>query len=87
MWINFMREALDGMPLNAMERPPGIVDVRINPDTGLVASSRDNSIFEKFRMDHVPESEPTRPELPQGPVMGDFLEPDRTETTAPGSIF
>ena len=87
MWINFMREALDGMPLNAMERPPGIVDVRINPDTGLVASTRDNSIFEKFRMNHVPESEPTRPELPQGPVMGDFLEPDRTETTAPGSIF
>ena len=87
MWINFMREALDGMPLHAMERPPGIVDVRINPDTGLVASTRDNSIFEKFRMGHVPEAEPTRPELPQGTVMGDFVEPERTETTAPGLIF
>ena len=82
-----MGEALDGMPLHAMERPPGIVDVRINPHTGLVASTRDNSIFEKFRMDYVPESESTLPELPQGSVMGDFAESDRTETNAPGSIF
>ena len=87
MWISYMSEALDGMPLHAMERPPGIVDVRINPNTGLVASTRDSSIFEKFRMDYVPESEPTRLELPQDPVKGEFLESDRTETTVPGSIF
>jgi penicillin-binding protein 1A len=87
MWISYMSEALDGMPLHAMERPPGIVDVRINPNTGLVASTRDSSIFEKFRMDYVPESEPTRLELPQDPVMGEFVESDRTETTVPGSIF
>jgi len=87
MWISYMSEALDGMPLHAMERPPGIVDVRINPNTGLVASTRDSSIFEKFRMDYVPESEPTRLELPQDPVMGEFVESDRMETTVPGSIF
>jgi len=88
MWINYMREALDGMPPHAMERPPGIVDVRINPDSGLVASTRDGSIFEKFRMGHVPEAEQTRPELPQGPIMGDYPEePERAEATGPGSIF
>ena len=87
MWISYMSEALDGMPLHAMERPPGIVDVRINPNTGLVASTRDSSIFEKFRMDYVPDSEPTRLELPQDPVRGEFVESDRTETAVPGSIF
>ena len=37
MWIEFMREALHGRPLNSMERPPGIIDVRIDPVTGLAA--------------------------------------------------
>ena len=41
MWIDFMREALDKRPLNSMERPPGIIDVRINPATGLAATSRE----------------------------------------------
>ena len=88
MWIDFMREALDGRPPHAMARPPGIVDVRINPGTGRVASTRDGSIFEKFRMAHVPESEPGRPELRRGPVMGDSPEPERSAgTVTPGSIF
>ena len=83
-----MREALDGRPPHTMVRPPGIVDVRINPDTGRVASTRDGSIFEKFRMARVPESEPGRPELPRGPVMGDHPEPERSAgTVTPGSIF
>ena len=85
MWIDFMREALDGVPLHAMARPPGIVDVRINPDSGLVARARDGSVFEKFRMGHVPEAEATRPEVPLGPLLGDpTLE---EETAGPGSIF
>jgi len=88
MWINFMREALDGMPSHSMERPPGIVDVRINPETGLVASTRDSSIFEKFRMDHVPESEQPRPERAPRRAMGGSPDPaDREEATGPGAIF
>ena len=87
MWISFMREALDGMPSHAMERPPGIVDVRINPENGLATSTRGRSIFEKFRMEHVPKSEQTRPELPQGVITGDSSESDRPETAGSGSIF
>jgi penicillin-binding protein 1A len=58
MWISFMAEALDGRPEHAVERPPGIVDVRINPANGKVASdaTRD-SIFEQFEIGKIPERE------------------------------
>jgi penicillin-binding protein 1A len=59
MWIDYMRVALAGRPLHALQRPPGIVDYRINPTNGLIASdSTPNGIFEKFEIDNVPEREP-----------------------------
>jgi penicillin-binding protein 1A len=59
MWIGFMREALEGVPAHELDRPPGIVDVRINPRTGLVANgTTTDSVFEKFRIGHVPPAEP-----------------------------
>ena len=58
MWIDFMAEALGGLPHHAMEQPPGIVDVRINPETGLVAATNSGSVFEKFRLGHIPERDP-----------------------------
>jgi penicillin-binding protein 1A len=58
MWIDFMREALAGTPERLPKRPPGIVEYRINPETGLIASdSTPNTIFEKFDIDHLPERE------------------------------
>jgi penicillin-binding protein 1A len=59
MWIDFMREALRGQPEHVLKQPSGIVSVRIDPDNGLVASDANrNSIFEKFRIGHVPDREP-----------------------------
>jgi penicillin-binding protein 1A len=59
MWISYMFEALAGRPESAMERPPGIVEVRINPDTGKIASDANpNGRFELFRIGHLPEREP-----------------------------
>jgi penicillin-binding protein 1A len=57
IWIDFMREAMDGVDHHTLEQPPGIVDVRINPESGLVAATNDGSVFEKFRIDHIPERE------------------------------
>jgi penicillin-binding protein 1A len=58
MWIDFMREALGGTAERLPQRPPGIVEYRINPKTGLIAGdgTRD-SIFEKFDIDHLPDRE------------------------------
>ena len=62
MWISFMAEALEGMPESPMERPPGIVEVRINRETGLVASDYNpDAIFEKFRVGELPDREPDAP--------------------------
>jgi penicillin-binding protein 1A len=58
MWISFMAVALAGLPQHAIERPPGIVEVRIDPDTGLIASDANpDAIFEEFHVDNLPERE------------------------------
>ncbi|MCC6303273.1 MAG: penicillin-binding protein 1A [Gammaproteobacteria bacterium] len=55
MWIAFMREALRGAPEHPLDRPPGLVTVRIDPDTGLLAkSAQSNGIFETFFADNAP---------------------------------
>ncbi len=55
MWIDFMRAALHGVPEHLPEQPPGLVTVRIDPHTGLLADSKDkNAIFETFFANHVP---------------------------------
>ena len=56
IWINFMREALAEHPQVEQTLPEGIVSVRIDPETGLLASSRQsNAIFEYFREEYVPQ--------------------------------
>jgi len=59
MWIGFMSEALAGTAERTLARPPGIVEYRIDPATGRIASDRrPDGIFEKFDIDHLPEREP-----------------------------
>lgn len=80
MWIDFMRVALDGRPEATMERPAGLVTVRIDPDTGLLAgANHPNAIFESFRADEVP----SRGEEPSPGLPGD----DGRNPTAPEQIF
>lgn len=55
IWIDFMEDALAGMPINSMAQPDGIVTVRINPETGFRAQPNDeNAIFEVFREESQP---------------------------------
>ncbi len=56
IWINFMREALQDSPDVERPIPAGIVTVRIDPDTGLLASAEQrNAISEYFREERVPK--------------------------------
>jgi penicillin-binding protein 1A len=56
IWINFMREALKNSPDVERPIPAGIVNVKIDPDTGLLASAQQrNAIFEHFRAERVPK--------------------------------
>jgi len=56
IWIDFMREALRDSPDVERPLPLGIVNVKIDPDTGLLAhSGQKNAIFEYFRESKVPQ--------------------------------
>jgi penicillin-binding protein 1A len=79
LWNSFMAQALQGVPSHVLERPAGLVDVRIDRDTGLaVGATARNSIFEKFRVDHVPpEQAPVESSEPR--LDGDVEEPVEEE--------
>ena len=58
IWIDYMGKALDGVPERHPPQPPGVVSVRIDPESGLRARpDNDDAIFEYFREDNVPELE------------------------------
>jgi penicillin-binding protein 1A len=55
LWMDYMRVALADMPESELEQPPGVVTVRIDPDTGLLAGAGNpHAIFESFRAADVP---------------------------------
>jgi penicillin-binding protein 1A len=55
IWIDFMRVALEDSPERVREIPEGIVNVRIDPKTGLLAKpGQPDAIFEYFRAEQVP---------------------------------
>jgi penicillin-binding protein 1A len=58
IWINFARQALEGVPNNAMPMPDGIVTRLISSSDGCPSRvGRPGTIFEMFREGHVPECE------------------------------
>jgi penicillin-binding protein 1A len=95
-WNHFMAEALTARAENTMPRPPGLVDVRINPRNGLVvAASCPQSQFVTFRIGKVPPRDEEscfetrfRPEPLPLPDGEDVL-PEPTETIEPddGRLF
>jgi len=74
MWMDFMKVALQGAKEEWPERPPGLVTVRVDPETGkLAAAGAPNAIFEMVPAELVPlpddqqqptegEPEPAKPE-------------------------
>lgn len=69
IWIDFMRVALDGVPEQPFDMPPGISTVRIDADSGLLGSAGDpDAILEVMKSEDVarlatqpqPEGDETR---------------------------
>jgi len=55
MWIDFMRDALKGKPERVMPEPPGLITMRIDPNTGYPAAAwQENTVFETFRTEDAP---------------------------------
>ncbi|MGH8503028.1 MAG: penicillin-binding protein 1A [Gammaproteobacteria bacterium] len=63
IWIDYMRVALKGVPESNMPQPAGMVTVRIDPQTGLLANTAsEDGIFETFRSDQVPKRSAQAPQ-------------------------
>jgi penicillin-binding protein 1A len=61
IWIEFMGQALEGVPEQVPPMPPGLVRARIDPDTGLLAAlDRPGGIMEVFQAGRLPEMEQAR---------------------------
>jgi penicillin-binding protein 1A len=71
MWMAFMGEALKGSPVINQRQPEGLVTVRIDPRTGLLArSGQSDGIFETFRAAQVPTEAAVGDTTPAGDVAG-----------------
>jgi penicillin-binding protein 1A len=56
MWIDYMRDALQGLPVNLEEQPEDMITVRIDEETGQRASDSSRSTrFEIFTVGTAPE--------------------------------
>src|SRR6516225_3081914 len=67
IWIQFMRDALQGVPEQRRDMPEGLVTLRISPATGtLVSAENPDGIPELFMVNHLPSAEQTG-NLAQGP--------------------
>ena len=61
IWIEFMQEALKGLPETLPDQPPGIVMRKIDPATGELATAQNpEAIFELFLEEHQPLAGPVR---------------------------
>jgi penicillin-binding protein 1A len=55
IWMHFMREALRGVPERRRPMPDGLIQLRISPDTGMLASAENrDAISETFMADRLP---------------------------------
>ncbi len=55
VWVEYMREALRNVEEKPLDPPPGLVTVRIDPDSGQRARpGQANAIFEIFRDEYLP---------------------------------
>lgn len=67
MWIEFMKEALKDLPEKQLQRPEGLVEVKINAETGELAAPGDpQAIFETFRSERAPKPGQIVPSIPAG---------------------
>ncbi|MFA7555252.1 MAG: penicillin-binding protein 1A [Spongiibacteraceae bacterium] len=58
IWLNYMEAALADRPETTLKQPPGIVTVKIDPTTGLLARpGQKNAIFEIFQEELAPTTE------------------------------
>lgn len=96
MWISFMQSALKGHPEHALDRPPGIVSIKIDPLTGKRAQPTDPiATSEYFMTPYVPDEDKNSVQMSDDKESADALSetleasesifPDANEEMAKGT--
>ena len=81
MWIDYMREALKEMPSSVMQRPKGLVTVRVDSKTGKITNADNpDAMFEVFRLENAPKS-------PNKKKQSDLLLKDDETISIPEQLF
>jgi penicillin-binding protein 1A len=75
IWVEYMREALKGVPDKPPTIPEGVVELKVNAMTGGTLNAELDPLFEYFRADNLP--------TPEGYVVGDPDTPVSTDPQAP----
>jgi penicillin-binding protein 1A len=85
IWLDYMKSALDGKPNHLLDQPEGMVTLRIDPETGLRASSNTpGAIFEIFRNEYAPTQwAPSPTTIAKDP----FTENDQPATSPAEQLF
>jgi penicillin-binding protein 1A len=58
MWIGYMAKSLKGVPEAKLSPPPGVVSVKINPESGLREPGSTGTLAEYFFQEFVPAEQP-----------------------------
>jgi penicillin-binding protein 1A len=75
VWVDYMREATRDLPPQERTRPDGLVSVRVDPRTGLLATpGQPDAMFELFTLENAPTV------TPNGDEYGDPGAPDEYDT-------
>ena len=84
-WIDFMRSALAGKPSQSLPRPANIINVRIDPSSGLLARpGQSPAMFELFRQQYAPSQMSTQSAANDAnPELGDTATTSGTQASAP----
>ena len=81
MWIDYMREAVKEMPSSIMQRPKGLVTVRVDSKTGKITNADNpDAMFEVFRLENAPKS-------PNKKKQSDLLLKDDGTISIPEQLF
>jgi membrane carboxypeptidase/penicillin-binding protein len=86
IWVDYMREALRGVPEKSQTQPDGIIEIKINAATGGTKDADLDPLFEYFRADNLPTETGYQGDSGVGPSNIDPNSPD-TQQSSSDPIF
>jgi len=82
IWVDYMREALRGVPEKTPAMPDGIIEMKVNASTGGKKDADLDPVFEYFRTDLQPTDEGYLGDGSTGPQTPDPTAPETPQTSS-----